>query len=190
MTDQRREPDGPQITPTQPSMPESRPDAKATVKFEPPPKWAEAMFGRVHEGINAVETRINAQLLDHGTKLDSCVNGLGTVTNEVERIKKDFYEHKGAIEARAELTSMRVKQASVHDDEQDKQIAKLSESQMAELLKAAAKTPLGQKVVNGVVLLVVAATGYGTFWLSTHAREQPPTIIQVAPAAAADGGLR
>lgn len=174
--------DDPRKEPTQ--------EGKPTVKFEPPPKWAEAMFGRVHEGIAAVETRINAQLLDQGTKLDQCVNGLGTVTNEVERVKRDFYEHKGAIEARAELNSMRVKQVSIHDDEQDKQIAKLSESQMAELLKAAAKTPLGQKVVNGVVLFVLAATGYGTFWLSTHGREsQPVQIIQVAPVAV-DGGAR
>lgn len=156
-----------------------KPPEKPTVKFEAPPKWAEGMFGRVHEGIAAVETRLNTRLDDQGTKLDHCVSGLGTVNAEMERVKRDFYEHKGSVDSRLGSHSMRAKQESIHDDEQDKRIAQLSESQMAALLKAAAKTPLGQKVVNGVVLLVLAALGYGTLWLSARSRDPQQTVIQV-----------
>jgi len=144
------------------------PGGNPTLKFEPPPKWAEAMFGRVHEGIAATEARLTTRLEETEAKVDRCVSGLGTVANEVERVKKDFYEYKGASEARLDGNSMRAKQESIHNEEQDTKIAELSKSQMAELLKEIAKTPLGQKVANAVGGLLLVLIGIATAWLMAH----------------------
>lgn len=141
---------------------------KPTVKFEAPPKWAEGMFGRVHEAIAASEARTSARLDEQGSKLDQCIHGLGTVTDEVERVKKDFYEYKGANDARAAQNSMRAQAQSLHDGEQDDKIAKLSESQMATLLKEIGKTPMGQKIANAVGGLLLVAIGVATAWLMAH----------------------
>ncbi len=149
-------------------MDDEKPPEKPTVRFEAPPKWAEAMFGRVHEGIAASEARIFSRIDETDAKVETLRSGLGGAVNEVERVKKDFYEHKGAVESRLGSHSMRAQQDSVHEVEQDKQIAQLSRSQMAELLKEIAKTPLGQKVANAVGGLLLVLIGVATAWLLAH----------------------
>lgn len=152
-----------------------------TTKFDSPPKWAIDMFGRVHENINGIEARINTRLDGQDGKLDACISGLKTVNGDLEDVKKEFHEFRGATNARLDSNSMRAQTESVHDKEQDDKLAQLSESQMGQLLKAAAKTPMGQKVTNGIVLLVLAALSYGTWWLSNHPHQQPAQpAIQVS----------
>jgi hypothetical protein len=169
------------------TQPSGQPAEKPTVKFEAPPKWAEGMFARVHEAINASEASTKAEIQDvralqqeHGGKLDACISGLKTVNGELEDVKKEFHEFRGATNARLDSNSMRAKQESIHDAEQDDRIAKLSEPQMAQLLKAAAATPKGQKVVNALVIFVLTALGFGTIWLTmqTHKLQSPPVLEQ------------
>jgi len=147
--------------------PEKAPE-KPTVKFEAPPKWAEAMFGRVHEGIAASEARLNSRHDETDAKVDKCIHGLVTVTDEVERVKNDFHEFKGSVNVRLDGNSVRARAQSLHDGEQDTRLDKLSESQMAQLLKEIAKTPMGQKIANGVGALLLALIGFATVWLMAH----------------------
>ena len=147
---------------------EEKPPEKPTVKFEAPPSWAESMFQRVHERMSAGFTSVDSRLGDAEGKLDKCIHGLGTVTDEVSHMKQDYYEFKGAVGVRLDSNSMRAVAQSTHDGEQDKQLAKLSESQMAALLKEIAKTPMGQKIANAVGGLLLVLIGVATAWLMTH----------------------
>lgn len=161
-------------------MSDEKPQEKETVKFEPPPKWAQEGFTRIHEGIAAVETRINTRLDEQDGKLDKCISGLNTVTNEVERHNDELrklHEWKGGMEERVGSHSMRAKQESQHDDVQDVKLQELenritaaTESSMRVLItemKDVAKTPTGQRVLQVLVGLLIAFATFVSGWL-TH----------------------
>lgn len=157
-------------------MSDEKSQEKPTVEFAAPPKWAEGMFGRVHESINGMEARVNTRIdelrTEHGTKLDHCISGLKTVNGAHEKLAEEFHTFKGETTARFETHSMRAKQESISDEETRQEVkaikAEMSESQMAKLLSAAAKTPQGQKVINALVVFVLAALSVGTGWLVLH----------------------
>lgn len=147
---------------------DEKPPEKPTVKFEAPPKWAQDGFERVHSGIAGMEARVNTRLDDQDKKLDHCISGLKTLNSEMEDLKKDHHEFKGATNARFDAGSMRVKAITLRDDEQDKKLSEMTESQVTKLVRDAAKTPLGQKVIQAIVGLVLLATAMGYAWLQTH----------------------
>lgn len=161
-------------------MSDEKPAEKETVRFEAPPKWAQDGFGRIHESIGAVEARINTRMDEQDSKLDKCVTGMQTLTNEVERHNgelRGLHEWKGGIEERLNNNSMRAKQGSKHDDDQDMKLQELenritaaTESSMRVLIaeaKQAAKTPTGQRVVQVLVGLLIALATFASGWL-TH----------------------
>lgn len=222
MTDQRREPDGPQITPTQPSMPESRPqpDGKLTVKVDKD-EVTRQLLDKVLSKLTEVgdsQGEFREGLLVLGGKVDVLGGKVDTVTVDVHAIKAEqveFREWKGAVEERFKTHSLgatalagKTQTLSVHDDHQDVKLQELenrlaiaAESSMRTILAeattaatAAAKTPLGQKVMKAagyaaLAFFVLATAYFGT--MTARIQQQPPTIIQVAPVvAASDGGLR
>lgn len=167
-------------------MSDEKPPEKETVKFEAPPKWAQDGFARIHEGISAVETRINTRLDEQDTKLDTCITGLRTVTNEVERHNDELrklHQWQGGMEERIASHSMRAKQESQHDDHQDMKLQELenrltaamqaesksSRDELVALLKDAAKTPQGQKLTNALVSFFVVALTLATGYLAVKA---------------------
>ncbi len=172
-------------------MSDEKPPEKPTVKFDAPPKWAQEGFTRIHEGIVAVETRINTRLDEQDGKLDTCITGLRTVTNEVERHNDELrklHQWQGGMEERVNSHSMRAKTESQHDDAQDTKLQELenrltiaaekaaaahaaaTESSMRAIfaeMKDAAKTPNGQRVVQVLVGVLIALGTFVTGWL-TH----------------------
>lgn len=153
-------------------MSDEKSQEKPTVPFDAPPKWAIDSFARVHEGIAAMEARVNTRMDERvaplSDKLDACISGLKTVNGEVEALKKDHHEFKGETKARFDAGSLRAKSLSDTDEALKNDVkavkAEMDESQMAKLIAAAAKTPQGQKVANALVglmlLLIAAATLY------------------------------
>lgn len=166
---------------------------KPTVKFEPPPKWAEDMFGRVHTTMASVEARLSARLGEQDQKLDHCISGLKTLNGDLEDLKRDHHEFKGATAARFEAGSMRAKAITLTNEVQDQKISELSESQLSKLVKDAAKTPMGQKVVTAGGAVVLALLGLASIAISLHASKlqaqapvaPPATVYVVAPDAGA-----
>ena len=102
--DQRREPEGPQLTPTQPSMPESKP----TTKLAPVPEWAVEMTKSMKEGFRQTNANIDLVSTD-----------LSIVKDRVAIIES----WKNDSETRMTRTSGRVQQASQVDLEQAAQLA-------------------------------------------------------------------
>lgn len=154
-----------------------QPPEKPTAKFEPPPKWAQDGFERMHARMEAGFSAAEARIGEVESKVDTAIHGLGTVTDEVNVMKKDLYEFKGETKARMDAGSMRARAESVHDEAQDQKIAQLSESQIAAMIKDAVKTPLGKKVLVAFAGLVLVAINAGTVYLMRPAPQ--PTQIQV-----------
>lgn len=158
-------------------MSDEKPPEKPTVKFETPPKWMQDAFERLHERMGAGFTAVDVRFGEVEDKVDTVARAVGTVTNEVERVKKDLHEHRGAVDERFKSHSMRARQESAHDDHQDVKLQELenrlaakTESQTAVLLEKMARTPQGQKVINAVVGLVLMAVAFATMWLAGRAR--------------------
>lgn len=167
-------------------MSDEKPPEKPTVKFEPPPPWMQEAFARVHEGIAAVETRINTRMDDQDEKLDKCVGGLQTLTNEVERHNgelRGLHEWKGGMEERMNNNSVRARSESKRDDDQDMKFQELenritaavqadnksARDELVALVKDAAKTPQGQRLTNALVSFVVVALTLATGYLAVKA---------------------
>ena len=203
MTDQRREPDGPQITPTQPSMPES----KKTTQLAAVPDWAIELSRSVRDGFAATDKhfeqqdKVLARLADESV---STTNRLG----KVEATITDLGGRLVLVEGRADNTSLRVRGVSVSDEGQNMQISSLAlkvdalSEDHSKLTKETAKQtvmlkaitdllekPLVRKLGYAAGALLLAGLTSATGYLARGNVQTPqPTIIQVAPAAAVDGG--
>lgn len=139
---------------------------RTTTKLEAPPDWAVEGFTRINETIRLMKLSLEDRLATQDTKLDLCVSGLKTLTTEVERVKQEFYEHKGETLARFQAGSMRVRAITISDDEQNQVISELSKSQLTALIKEAAKTPMGQKIVLALGTVILALLGLATIQIS------------------------
>ena len=116
MTDQRREPDGPQITPTQQSMPESKPgpESKPTLQI---PKA---------DIISAQLAQVLASLGQHRTETSDALGSLRIVLDrvvhegiEVNTRMTRFEVRLESLEDRANTTSIKVSGASQVDLEHE-----------------------------------------------------------------------
>lgn len=208
--DQRREPEGPPITPTQPSMPESRPgqpEGKPTTKMDKD-EITRQLLDKVLLKLNEVgksQTETSEGVASLASKVDVLGSKVDTVTVDVHAIKSEqveFREWKGAVEERFKTHSVGTKALSVHDGTQDVKLQELenrlaasAESSMRAILaevRDAAKTPLGRRLVTGGGYMLLALFGLATLYFGamTARLQQQSTIIQVAAPAAADGGTK
>ena len=187
--DQRREPEGPQLTPTQPSMPESKPgpESKPTLQI---PKA---------DIISAQLTQVLASLGQHRTETSDALGSLRIVLDrvvhegiEVNTRMTRFEVRLETLEGRADTTSIKVSGASQVDLEHDAKlglaIAKTRELETAihetraivdstkdEIAKQSAFMGIGKRGVEWATskegraaLFQLAVTAFGVWEILKH----------------------
>lgn len=122
---------------------------------------------------NSLRARTASEVdLDHESKL-----GLALAAAEEERTKREALEKTAATKDELKVIAQSVADAQTNA--------------IGTLIADAAKSKMGQRLLQAAGVLLLAAMGTAGGYLARgNVQPPPPTIIQVAPVAAVDGGAR
>ncbi len=182
-----------------------KPEEKQTIKLDKD-EITRQLLDKVLLKLNDVghsQAETTAGMAALGSEVRAIGSKVDTVASDVHAVKAEqveFREWKGAVEERFKTHSMGAKTLSVHDSTQDvklqeleNRLAKQAESSMRAILAevtpvvtAAAKTPLGQRVLKAGGYAAIAVFGYVALYFGAMAAkpQQPATqsnVVQVSP---------
>lgn len=172
-------------------MSDEKPAEKPTVKMETVPDWAVKLSMDVKQGFAQVDAKIDEVKADvallsgeHKGLAERVLRGEKR-QDEVEQWRARSSERAKSEEMTRSAVDLEHQAQLVHIEERFQALTKAQTSEIASLVKDAAKTPIGQKILGAAGLVVLALLGVAYAKLQGQQTPAPvPVYIQLP----ADGG--